>query len=246
MQSASSRRLAASWLVAVVALIGCGDNAYRNAPYFDWDDATAIGAYSIDGLAGDDARMLAAVDSVLGSEAVVLFYGHDPPHQTTYEAIEGLLSRAEHDGLDVLTFADLAEPGATPRAGICLSFDDAEIEGWFAMRDLLAHHGARVTFFVTRYAGFTAEQRAMLHTLYADGHSIEAHGANHLNANDYIAEHGLAAYLDDEVQPSIDVLRADGFHPVAYAHPFGAHSYELDQALVRRIRFARAISGKPK
>jgi peptidoglycan/xylan/chitin deacetylase (PgdA/CDA1 family) len=246
MQSASPRRPVWSWLIAAAALVGCGDNAYRIAPYFDWDDATAIGAYNIDRLAGDDARMLSAVDSVVGSEAVVLFYGHDPPHQTTYEAIEGLLSRAEHDGLDVLTFADLAEPTATPRAGICLSFDDDQIADWFAMRELLARHSARVTFFVTRYAGFTTEQRAMLHALYADGHSIEAHSVHHLNANDYIAEHGLQAYVDDEVQPSIDVLRADGFHPVAYAHPFGAHSYELDQALVRRIRFARAISGKPK
>jgi peptidoglycan/xylan/chitin deacetylase (PgdA/CDA1 family) len=82
--------------------------------------------------------------------------------------------------------------------------------------------------------------------LHVEGHSIEAHGVHHLDAATYIADHGLAAYLDDEVQPSIDILRADGFAPVAYAHPFGSHTRELDEAIAGRIRFARSISGKPK
>ena len=82
--------------------------------------------------------------------------------------------------------------------------------------------------------------------LYADGNTIEAHGVNHASAIAYIPAHGLQAYLDDEIQPSIDILRADGFTPIAYAHPGGAHTRELDEALAGRIRFARSISGAPK
>lgn len=239
-----ARAITAACLVAP-ALVACGDNRYRNPPYYDWDGTTAVGAFNIDQMAGDDPALLDAVDSVRGSDSVVLFYGHDPPNLARYDAIDGLLTRAEQDGLAILTFADLAA-GGPPRAGLCLSFDDTEVDEWFALRDLLARHRAHISFFVTRYAQFTDAQRAELHTLYGDGHSIEAHSVHHLDAVTYIAEHGLAAYLADEVQPSIDILRADGFTPVAYAHPFGSHTRELDEALVPRIRFARSISGKPK
>jgi hypothetical protein len=235
----------AACLLVAPALIACGDNRYRNPPYYAWDDTAAVGAFSIDQLAGDAPALLDAVDSVRGSDMVVLFYGHDPPNLTRYDAIDGLLTRAEHDGLAILTFADLAA-GGPPRAGLCLSFDDTEVDAWYALRDLLARHRARVSFFVTAYATFTADQRAELHTLYAEGHSIEAHGVHHRDAVSYIAEHGLAAYLADEIQPSIDILRADGFTPVAYAHPNGSHTRELDEALAGRIRFTRSISGRPK
>jgi hypothetical protein len=233
-------------LFTVSALLhGCGDNLFRDSPYFTWDETAAVGAFSIDRLAGDDQGMLATVDSVRDTGMVVLFYGHDPPRATSYEAVDGLLARAEQDGLEVLTFADLAA-GGRPRAGICLSFDDNEIEAWYSLRALLARHRAHVSFFVTRYAEFTADQRSELHALFEDGHSIEAHSVHHAYATDYIPAHGLQAYLDDEVQPSIDILRDDGFAPVAYAHPGGAHTRELDQALAARIRFARSISGRPK
>lgn len=230
---------------AAPALIACGDNRYRNPPYYDWDGTPVVGAFNIDEMAGDDPALLDAVDSVRGSDSVVLFYGHDPPNLTRYDAIDGLLTRAEHDGLAILTFADLAA-GGPPRAGLCLSFDDTEVDAWFALRDLLARHRARVTFFVAEYAELGDEQRAELHTLHVEGNSIEAHGVHHLDAVTYIAEHGLAAYVDREVQPSIDILRVDGFAPVAYAHPFGSHTRELDEALAGRIRFVRSISGKPK
>jgi len=36
------------------ALIACGDNRYRNPPYYDWDGTTVVGAFNIDQMAGDD------------------------------------------------------------------------------------------------------------------------------------------------------------------------------------------------
>lgn len=124
-------------LLVAPALIACGDNRYRNPPYYEWDDTAAVGAFSIDQLAGDDPALLDAVDSVRGSDMVVLFYGHDPPNRARYDAIDGLLTRAEQDGLEILTFANLAA-GSPPRAGLCLSFDDTEVDAWYALRDLLA------------------------------------------------------------------------------------------------------------
>jgi peptidoglycan/xylan/chitin deacetylase (PgdA/CDA1 family) len=182
---------------------------------------------------------------VLGSDSVALFYGHALPDGTRNQTIEELLERAEQDGLPILTFADLAA-GGPPRPGVVLAFDDTEIDAWYELRDLLARHHARMSLFVAHYSIFADEQRAKLHTLYAEGNSVEAHSVHHLDANVYIAEHGMEDYLTTEVQPSIDILRADGFTPVAYAHPFGSHNPELDAAIAPRIRFARATSGRPK
>lgn len=231
------------WLL--LALAACGDDVYRNLPYFNWNETRAVGAYSLDHLAGDDAGMLRVVDAVAGGTEVAMFYGHDPPNGTSYEAIEGLLARAELHQLPTFTFADLAA-GGEPRPGICLSFDDMDIAAWYALRDLLAAHQARVSFFVTRYTQLTDEQHAQLHELYAAGHSIEAHGVDHLYADAFIPMYGLDAYIEQQIQPSIDVLRADGFAPVAYAHPGGAHTRELDDALTALIPISRSISGRPK
>jgi len=229
------------WLVALAA---CGDNKFSEQPYFGWDDRHDVGAYNLDHIVPDDPGLLDAIDSGTTGGAVVLFYGHDPPHGTSYETIAAVLDRATANGLAILTYADLAHgPG---RAGISLSFDDADVDDWFAMRDLLRQHRAHVSYFVTSYTRMTEAEHDELRQLAADGHTLEAHGVNHEGAVDYIAAHGLDAYLADEVQPSIDVLRADGYDPVAYAHPGGANTPALDAALVSRIRFARGISGAPR
>ena len=56
----------------------------------------------------------------------------------------------------------------------------------------------------------------------------EAHGTTHANAIDYIAAHGLNGYLRDEIEPSTAALTADGFAPVAFAYPYGAHDATIE------------------
>ena len=98
--------------------------------------------------------------------------------------------------------------------------------------ELLAHH-ARVTFFVTRFDLLQQDQVAELHQFATDGDAVEAHSARHLRAPDYVTEHGLQAYLDNEALPSINNLVSAGFHPTSYAYPFGARSDELDAGLLQ-------------
>jgi peptidoglycan/xylan/chitin deacetylase (PgdA/CDA1 family) len=124
-----------------------------------------------------------------------------------------------------------------------LSFDDQAVDTWYAARPMFAAHGARVTFFITRYWIFSAQGRDELHQLAADGHDIEAHTIDHLRAPDYVADHGLRAWLDDEALPSIDVLTADGFDPpVAFAYPFGVRTGETDRAMLDHVSVLRSVS----
>jgi len=197
--------------------------------FHDWDGRRMLCAAELDQSGGND---LDSVQSGLERAAergeVLSLYAHDPGHTVSLERLESVLASARALGLDFVTYDDLAA-GGPPRAGLSLSFDDAHVDDWFAMRPLLASYGARVTFFVTRYDRLSEDRRAELHQLAGDGHAIEAHGLRHLIAPDYVEENGLAAYMKDEALPSIDLLRADGFDPVAFAYPYGRRTGELDR-----------------
>lgn len=232
--------------LAVATILGaCGDNLYETPPYWAWTgEPVALGAYKLDGLLPDDSGMLGNVERAAEFGEVVLFYGHNPPIGTSYETIDALLSRAEQREVAAMSFAELAV--SKPQSAVCLSFDDTEVDAWYLLAPLLARHRAHVSFFVTEYAEFTDDQRSKLHELYANQHSIEAHGVHHIFADDYIPEFGLQSYIANEVLPSIEILRDDGFTPVAYAHPGGGDSPELNEALAQYITFVRDTSGRPR
>ncbi len=232
-----------AWLV-VMALAGCGDNLARDIPYYEWTGGGTVGAMEIDHLTPDDIGLLDQVDAGNDGSWVAMFYAHVPGRDIDLDTLDALLARAQADGLPLLTYADLMTGARRP--GISLSFDDTEVDQWMLLRPLLAKYDAHVSFFVTRYFEFTDAQKAELHQLYADGNSIEAHGVNHAYAVDYVKANGLDAFIANEVVPSITILQADGFAPVAYAHPGGSHDREIDDAILEHISIARSISGAPK
>ena len=172
---------------------------------------------------------------------VVELYAHNPGATVPVSKIEYVLAGARDRGLGFATYADFArERYAAP--GLALSFDDTSVMAWLALRPLFAQYGARVTFFVSRYAALADAERAGLQTLAADGHDIEAHSVAHLRAPEYVEDHGLAAYLREELEPSIDLLRRDGFDVQAFAYPFGARTGELDRAIAKRIPVLRSVA----
>lgn len=103
-------------------------------------------------------------------------------------------------------------------------------------------YSARVTFFISRYYRLSDEQRALVRQLAADGHDIAAHSVDHLRAPLFVEEHGLAAYLEREALPSINVLRNEGFEVTSYAYPFGARTSELDDALLEHVPILRSVA----
>ena len=229
-------------LLALAA--GCGFQPLDEADeiFHDGSARDVFCAAGLDTVSGND------LDSVIGGleraaerDEVILLYGHTPGRSVPIDKIEAILERAGELGLEHVTMRELAEPRAR-RAGLSLQFDDHDADGWFGIRDLLAAHGARVTFFVSRYDRMNERERGELRALADDGHDIEAHSVDHLVAPDYVEEHGLAAYLEDEALPSIERLRADGHDPIAYAYPFGARTSELDDALLEHVRVLRSVT----
>jgi len=236
----------------VAAIAGCGDNVnpdferYDQDPYFHWDGQPNVGAYGLNDLAAKPLEViLDKIDHL--DDRVMVLYGHASTPGVTRETLAAVFERAREAGVDTLTFADLARGGAK-RSGIAVTFDDTEIDEWFGLRDLFATYDARATFFVSEYGDFTEDGRAKLHQLYAEGHDIAAHGLHHLNICTYTATtgKGIDGYVEDEVMPSIQVLKDDGFAPVAFAFPGGSEGNAIVDALAPLVPITRAITELPR
>ncbi len=50
------------------------------------------------------------------------------------------------------------------------------------------------------------------------------------------------AWMTDEVQPSIDQLRADGYTVDAFAYPYGSRTDETDRAVLDQVKIVRSVS----
>jgi len=230
-------------VTCATALAACSAD-FNDELYFRWDDRRVQCSQVIDdrNFLVDMHRLADRMDDAVAHGAVYNIYAHIPGQTIDLAMIDRLLAKAERRHLSFVTYRDMLDV-SDPRPGLALSFDDDAVDAWLTMRDILKEHHARVTFFVTRYAAMTPEARAGVRQLADDGHDIEAHSVNHLNAPKYVADHGLDAYMKDEALPSIAVLEADGYPVTTFAYPFGARSAELDHALLEHVAMVRATAG---
>jgi len=232
---------AAAWSLVLAALAGCHTDDYVA---YRWDDRRVLCSLSIDDLSSDvhwddvdEALAFAAREN-----AVALLHAHVPGETIRAQTVDDVLSLAAQYGLAFVRHDELSTFNE-PRAGLALAFDDQATQAWTDMRDVFASHGARLTFYLTRFHNYTDEMKAQIAQLAADGHAIEAHTVDHLHANSYVALHGLDAYLDDEVLPSFEILRTAGYAPSSFAFPFGearerTYRAVLDLLGVERVRLS--------
>lgn len=232
--------------LAVTAIVATG-SACHDPDYlaYTWDDRQVLCSDAIDDITA--AAPWDVVDEQLALAQqhgwAVMFHAHVPDKTVTRGAIERILDGAEQHALDFMTFRELV-PDAPGRGALVLAFDDDAVDAWMTVRDLLAAHNARVTFFITRYYNFSPDQVAELAQLAADGHDIEPHSVDHLRATDYVNEHGLDAYMTEQVLPSFDILTAAGYPTAtAYAYPFGLHSDAIDRAVLSHVGHVRTSPG---
>jgi len=166
-------------------------------------------------------------------------YTHRPGGTVETSTVEDVLAAAVERGVGFVTYEALTA-GEAPGT-VALSFDDHNIASWMAMRPLLAHYDARVTFFISAFTDLEDRDRAAIRQLADDGHDIEYHSVAHKNAEDYAGAHGVAAYVADEIVPALDAMRAAGYPTTVFAYPFGARTAETDAALAPYFVHLRAI-----
>lgn len=210
--------------------------------FYDGDGRRVHCAVNIDDAAENSVdSLLGALDRAAARGQIVELYGHRPGGTVSLARLEAVLAGAHDRGLPFYTYAQLAR-GEASGAGVALSLDDTSIAEWHALLPTFAQYDATLTFFVSRYASTSDEQRAMLRELAAAGHDLEAHTVNHVRGPDYVEAHGLTAYMDDEVLPSIEVMQADGYTISAFAYPYGARTDETDRTILEHVSILRSVT----
>ncbi|MBZ2198298.1 polysaccharide deacetylase family protein [Occultella gossypii] len=125
---------------------------------------------------------------------------------------------------------------------LLMTFDDCTVDHWFAHRGVFDDASARVTFFVSHVDRLTDDETDKLQALQRDGHTIASHGLRHLDGPHYVAQHGLAAYLEHEIEPSTAALAERGLGHRDFAYPYGRHDRATDDALTARFSWVRTTS----
>lgn len=227
--------------LALLALAACHyDVGEADSAFYSWDRRAVHCAVDIDTYARISTTSIeTGLDRARDRGEVLELYTHEPGATVTWDAIEAVLAGAQARGLAFVTYADMVFDRRPSGGGIALSFDDRAVPAWLAGRELFKRYNARLTFFVS---GWTPSLRDGLRALASDGHDIEAHSVNHLRGPVMVEERGLAAYISDEVVPSIDVLRQDGYDVQAFAYPFGARTAETDRAILRHVPLVRSVA----
>ncbi|HEX4419376.1 MAG TPA: polysaccharide deacetylase family protein [Kofleriaceae bacterium] len=254
MNRASIRATAAAGVITAAAasatsgaLAGCQQNiGDMDGVFYNGDDRLVHCAVDLDTSARNgNASIDTGLDRARDRSEVVELYAHDPGAGGTVspDEIEHVLAGAQARGLSFVTYRDFAIKDDTDtEPGLALSFDDTFVEAWVALRPMFQQYHARLTFFISHYRQLSATAHDGLKLLAADGHDIEAHTVMHLRAPDYVEDHGLDAYLRDEMDPSIQALVDDGYEVHAFAYPYGARTDELDAAIAKRVPVIRSVS----
>jgi hypothetical protein len=231
------------------ALAGCQQNiGDMDGVFYNGDGRLVHCAVDLDTSARNgNASVDTGLDRARDRSEVVELYAHDPGAggTVTPDKIEHVLAGAQARGLAFVTYRDFAikdDLDTDIAPGLALSFDDTFVEAWVALRPMFQQYHARLTFFISHYRQLSATAHDGLELLAADGHDIEAHTVMHLRAPDYVEDHGLDAYLHDEMDPSIQALVDDGYEVHAFAYPFGARTSELDAAIAKRVPVIRSVS----
>jgi peptidoglycan/xylan/chitin deacetylase (PgdA/CDA1 family) len=234
-------------LIAVLLVASCHPEHRADYTSYAWNDRRVLCSMGIDDI-GKSSDLRPRIDHQLALareyDWVTIFHAHTPGVTISNDMIEHVLATADQDGVGTVRFSDFA-PGARPRPGVALAFDDDAVDSWLGMRDMLARHNAQVTFFVCCWDGMTDEQRNGIAMLAAAGNDIEPHGAQHRHATAFVAANGIPAYLSQEMQPSLDAIAAvRDPGPTTFAYPYGDHTPEIDEAVLQRVDHVRTNLGQ--
>lgn len=124
-------------------------------------------------------------------------------------------------------------------SGVVLSFDDVFVNQWFVTNKKLNKYHWKATFFVSHIHKLQTAEIQKLLQLQFQGHEIGGHSLNHLNAVSFLRKNSIDDYLQQEIDPMIDLMHFYGFNIQAFAYPYGGRTQKLDKALLKNFKFVR-------
>lgn len=126
--------------------------------------------------------------------------------------------------------------------GVTITWDDSSVDEWFNARDLFKKYNAKCTFFVSNFCGLNNDELRKLKILSDEGHEIACHSLTHKDAVLYYMDNGIESYIQKEILPALDSMRAKGFLPETFAYPNGSRNSETDEALLKYFRVIRGTT----
>lgn len=157
-------------------------------------------------------------------------------------SVEGMIivGSVEIDDLMLFKIYHPTEHGA----GLTLTFDDHNVDDWFSVRNLFLEYGVKPTFFVDKFYILSQTQIDKLKTLENDGAEIGSHTFTHAGiAKDFNNDVNLIdQYINEQIIPSLDAMRAAGFNPESLAYPFGEHQVNYDSVVRNYFPYLRTTA----
>jgi len=130
------------------------------------------------------------------------------------------------------------------QAGITLTFDDYNVDGWYSMKEIFTEYAVTPTFFVSHFHRLSKEQIEKLKRLESIGAEIGCHSYNHKGVGrDYHYEvTDIHTYLKEEILPALKLMHEAGFNPQSFAYPFGEHEANFDNAIRAYFPYLRSTA----
>ena len=131
------------------------------------------------------------------------------------------------------------------RGIVLFTFDDGLTDQWLDCIPLFQEFNAHATFF---YPGSLPEKDLNgIKVLQKAGHSVGLHALNHLNADEFVSEHGGTAYLEAEIFPQLNALKKAGINVENFAYPNNRRNEATDRVLLPYFKKFRAgLPSKPE
>ncbi len=128
------------------------------------------------------------------------------------------------------------------KSGVAISFDDNYIEEWSKADSLLKKYQWKATFFVTKFNKLSKKEIEELKLLQRSGHEIGGHGLIHTRAKTFIAENGIFAYTNQEINPMFSLMNSKGFSITSFSYPYGSRNTTSDELLFPKFDIIRGTT----
>ena len=151
--------------------------------------------------------------------------------------------QAGSEVLNMNTQAEAMKENKTPspltEPGVCLTFDDRNVDDWEAMLPVFEKYGTHVTFFIS--GPITEDIAVRLKAIEAKGHSIGAHGMIHDHYLKCVTERGMTPeeYAQKDSLAQMADFHRYGLHVTSFACPMSSRDERLDEILKQHFRHIR-------